>query len=53
LSGAKVIEKFFQRFEDHSPGESGKGLNFFFSDELQFGIRGFLWNDAFPSGLPM
>ena len=47
LSGAKVIEKFYQRFEDYCPGEAGKGLNFFFSDELQFGIRGFLWNDTF------
>jgi len=47
LSGQKVNEKFYQRFEDHCPGESGKGLNFFFSDELQFGIRGFLWNTKF------
>ena len=47
LSGAKVAEKFYQRFEDHCPGECGKGLNFFFSDELSFGIRGFLWDDAF------
>lgn len=47
LSGPKVAEKFYQRFEDHCPGEAGKGLNFFFSDELQFGIRGFLWNDKF------
>lgn len=47
LSGPKTIEKFYQRFEDHCPGEAGKGLNFFFSDELQFGIRGFLWNDSF------
>jgi hypothetical protein len=49
VSGAKVAEKFYQRFEDHCPGEAGKGLNFFFSDELQFGIRGFLWNDRFAS----
>ncbi len=47
LSGPKVAEKFYQRFEDHCPGEAGKGLNFFFSDELQFGIRGFLWNENF------
>ena len=47
LSGSKINEKFYQRFEDHCPGESGKGLNFFFSDELQFGIRGFLWNTKF------
>ena len=49
MSGPKVAEKFYQRFEDHCPGEAGKGLNFFFSDELQFGIRGFLWNDHFAS----
>jgi len=47
LSGPKVAEKFYQRFEDHCPGEAGKGLNFFFSDELQFGIRGWLWNQHF------
>lgn len=47
MSGRKVIEKFYQRFEDHCPGEAGKGLNFFFSDELQFGISGFLWNGQF------
>jgi len=47
LSGAKVIEKFFQPFENHCPGEAGKALNFFFSDELNFGIEGLLWNDQF------
>lgn len=47
LSGTKVIEKFYQRFEDKCPGESGKGLNFFFSDELSFGICGWLWNSHF------
>jgi len=49
LSGKKVIEKFFQPFEDHCPGEAGKGLNFFFSDELNFGISGLLWNTKFAS----
>jgi hypothetical protein len=47
LSGQQMIEKFFQRFEDRNPGESGKGLNFFFSDELSFGVRGWLWNRDF------
>ncbi len=47
LSGQKTIEMFFQRFENNCPGEAGKGLNFFFSDELQFGIRGWLWNEKF------
>lgn len=50
LTGKKVVEKFFQRFEDQCPGESGKGLNCFFSDELQLGINepwnnGTLWTD--------
>jgi hypothetical protein len=49
LSGPKVAEKFYQRFEDNCPGEAGKGLNFFFSDELQFGIRGWLWSPYFVS----
>jgi hypothetical protein len=47
LSGVKYIEKFFQRFENRNPGESGKGLNFFFSDELNFGVGGNLWTDGF------
>jgi hypothetical protein len=49
LSGPKVAEKFYQRFEDNCPGEAGKGLNFFFSDELQFGIRGWLYSPYFVS----
>jgi cobaltochelatase CobT len=47
LTGKQMIEKFFQPFEDRNPGESGKGLNFFFSDELSFGVRGWLWNGYF------
>lgn len=42
--GAKVIEKHFQRFENHCPGEGGKGLNYFFQDELNFGVHGNLWS---------
>jgi hypothetical protein len=48
-SGKELIANFFQKFEDHCPGEGGKGLNFFFSDELDFGIRGYLWDPAFPA----
>jgi hypothetical protein len=47
IVGQQMIEKFFQRFEDRNPGQSGKGLNFFFSDELTFGVRGWLWNPYF------
>ncbi|MEN6601557.1 MAG: glycosyl hydrolase, partial [Bryobacteraceae bacterium] len=46
-SGRQMIAKFYQRFEDRNPGEGGKGLNFFFSDELSFGVRGWLWNGWF------
>ena len=47
LSGKQMIAKFFQRFEDRNPGQSGRGLNFFFSDELSFGVRGWLWSKEF------
>jgi hypothetical protein len=47
LSGKRYIEKFFQRFEDRNPGEGGKGLNFFFSDELNFQVGGNLWTGRF------
>lgn len=50
IAGQKVVQKFFQRFEDHCPGQSGRGLNYFFSDELSLGINdewitGTLWSD--------
>lgn len=47
LSGKEMVRTFFDKFEAHFPGECGKALNFFFSDELDFGIRGNLWNDYF------
>ncbi len=46
-SGKAYVEKFFQRFEERFPGEAGKGFNFFFSDELDFQLSGYLWNDIF------
>lgn len=47
ISGAGIIQRLFDRFEKNLPGEAGKGLNFFFSDELVFGLRGNLWNAQF------
>ena len=47
LAGKLYAEKFFGQFERRFPGESGKGLNFFFSDELGFGINGRLWSPQF------
>jgi hypothetical protein len=46
-SGAQYAKHFFGKFEDHFPGEGGKGLNFFFSDELTFGVNGRLWTPRF------
>lgn len=46
-SGRRVIEKFFQRFQDHAPGRSAKGLNYFFHDELQFGVGDHVWGPDF------
>ncbi|RXZ80347.1 hypothetical protein EBB07_19515 [Paenibacillaceae bacterium] len=48
-SATLVIEHFFQRFEDRLAGMPNAKLGFFFSDELEFGIRGRLWNDSFRS----
>jgi hypothetical protein len=46
-SGPVYAKKFFGQFEDRNPGEGGKGLNFFFSDELGFGVGGNLWTARF------
>ena len=47
-SGRRVIENFFQPFEDHSPTHSARGLNYFFQDELQIGTGPLLWSDDLP-----
>jgi len=46
-AGAWYADAFFGQFERKFPGESGKGLNFFFSDELTFGVSGHLWSADF------
>ena len=46
-SGATVIKGFFQPFQDHNRGNSAKGLNYFFNDELQIGVGKFAWNPDF------
>lgn len=49
LAGQRVVERFFQRFQDHAPGQSARGLNFFFHDELQFGVGDHVWTGDFPA----
>jgi hypothetical protein len=48
-SGDWYAERFFGQFEKRFPGEGGRGLNFFFSDELQFGVSGLMWSEQFPA----
>jgi hypothetical protein len=45
LSGKTVIDKFFQPFEDHTTGKTSEGLNYFFQDELKFGVGDLIWTD--------
>ena len=47
LSGRLYADKFFGEFDRRFPGEAGKGLNYFFSDELGFGVSGRIWTDRF------
>lgn len=47
LSGKSYVKHFFQKFEDRFPEQSKGGLNFFFSDELNFNLHGCIWNSIF------
>jgi hypothetical protein len=47
MSGKWYAGRFFGQFEKRFPGEGGKGLNFFFSDELGFGVSGRMWSADF------
>jgi len=49
LAGQRVIERFFQPFQDHAPGQSTAGLNYFFHDELHFGVGDRIWADDLPA----
>ena len=46
-SGKGIMENFYQAFDSNVPGQMGRGLNFFFSDELNFRLKGTVWNDSF------
>ncbi|MFO7615891.1 MAG: glycosyl hydrolase [Bacteroidales bacterium] len=45
LAGKAVVDKFFQPFEDHAANQTSEGLNYFFQDELQFGVGDIIWAD--------
>jgi hypothetical protein len=42
-AGKRVIERFFQPCADRAPGGTAEGLNYFFQDELQFGVGSRIW----------
>ncbi len=44
-SGRIYIRHFFEPFERNLPGQAGRALNFFFSDELDFRLPGKIWSD--------
>jgi len=44
-SGRAYIRLFYSPFEKYLPGQAGKALNFFFSDELDFRLPGFVWSE--------
>ena len=45
--GAQIIDRYYAEFERRMPGKCGKELNYFFTDELHFGVDGNLWSDDF------
>lgn len=49
VAGKAYNDNFFQQFENRSSDTSSKGLNFFFSDELNFNQGKYPWNDIFSS----
>ena len=46
-AGETIIKGFYQQFQDHAPGRSSKGLNYFFNDELHIGLGKYAWCDDF------
>ena len=46
-AGDVVIKGFYQQFQDHAPGGSSAGLNYFFNDELHIGLGRHAWSNDF------
>ena len=42
-----MIDKFFQPFQGNAVNKSSAGLNYFFQDELQFGVGDRIWTEDF------
>lgn len=46
--GNQIVEKYFQPFVDHMDEEALKGMNYFFQDELQYGLQLRSWCEDMP-----
>ncbi len=46
-AGETIINSYYQQFQNHAPGQSSKGLNYFFNDELHIGLGKFAWSIDF------
>ena len=46
--GSKMVENFFGRFEDKMDDSGRAGLNYFFQDELQYGLTMHSWSEDMP-----
>lgn len=46
-AGKQIADRFFGESERRVPEEFRKSLNYYFQDELHFGIDGLLWNPRF------
>ena len=47
LAGSTVINKFFEQFQHNTVDKTSKGLNYFFQDELKFGVGDRMWTNDF------
>ena len=41
--GAEIVSNYFQQFADHMDSDALKGMNYFFQDELQYGLKLTSW----------
>ncbi len=46
--GNQIVEKYFQPFVDHMDEDALKGMNYFFQDELQYGLQLRSWCEDMP-----
>ena len=43
--GSEIVGNYFQQFPEHMDAEALKGMNYFFQDELQYGLKLTSWSE--------